>query len=116
MGVDAMSVEDLKKLNKNKKLVKKLGECPRAGNMLVSVSCSPSAYRRWTKGQWRSCRMGVGVCGVHSDVPNAWSATAAPCTVPLQRCLQCGSAHVLLVMGVQPRSTQPSWRQTRSSR
>ena len=26
MGVDAMSVEDLKKLNKNKKLVKKLGE------------------------------------------------------------------------------------------
>ena len=26
LGVDAMSVEDLKKLNKNKKLVKKLGE------------------------------------------------------------------------------------------
>ena len=26
IGVDAMSVEDLKKLNKNKKLVKKLGE------------------------------------------------------------------------------------------
>ena len=25
LGVDAMSVEDLKKLNKNKKLVKKLG-------------------------------------------------------------------------------------------
>ena len=28
LGVDAMSVEDLKKLNKNKKLVKKLGELP----------------------------------------------------------------------------------------
>lgn len=28
MGVDAMSVEDLKKLNKNKKLVKKLGGRP----------------------------------------------------------------------------------------
>ena len=28
IGVDTMSVEDLKKLNKNKKLVKKLGECP----------------------------------------------------------------------------------------
>lgn len=27
LGIDAMSVEDLKKLNKNKKLVKKLGEC-----------------------------------------------------------------------------------------
>lgn len=26
MGVDAMTVDDLKKLNKNKKLVKKLGE------------------------------------------------------------------------------------------
>ena len=50
MGVDAMSVEDLKKLNKNKKLVKKLGECQRAGNMSVSVSCSPSAHRRWMKG------------------------------------------------------------------
>ena len=28
IGVDAMSVEDLKKLNKNKKLVKKLGAQP----------------------------------------------------------------------------------------
>ena len=28
LGIDAMSVEDLKKLNKNKKLVKKLGEFP----------------------------------------------------------------------------------------
>ena len=27
LGIDQMSVEDLKKLNKNKKLVKKLGEC-----------------------------------------------------------------------------------------
>ena len=27
IGVDAMTVEDLKKLNKNKKLVKKLGAC-----------------------------------------------------------------------------------------
>ena len=26
LGIDQMSVEDLKKLNKNKKLVKKLGE------------------------------------------------------------------------------------------
>ena len=28
LGIDQMSVEDLKKLNKNKKLVKKLGERP----------------------------------------------------------------------------------------
>ena len=28
LGIDAMSVEDLKKLNKNKKLVKKLGTLP----------------------------------------------------------------------------------------
>lgn len=27
LGVDAKGVEDLKKLNKNKKLVKKLGKC-----------------------------------------------------------------------------------------
>jgi large subunit ribosomal protein L10Ae len=30
IGVDSRSVEDLKKLNKNKKLVKKLGGCPAA--------------------------------------------------------------------------------------
>lgn len=29
IGIDSRSVEDLKKLNKNKKLVKKLGECVR---------------------------------------------------------------------------------------
>ncbi len=29
LGLDAMTVDDLKKLNKNKKLVKKLGECRR---------------------------------------------------------------------------------------
>jgi ribosomal protein L1 len=50
MGVDAMSVEDLKKLNKNKKLVKKLGECQQACQIRLSACCNPSAYRRWTKG------------------------------------------------------------------
>lgn len=33
IGVDAMTVDDLKKLNKNKKLVKKLGGCARLKGM-----------------------------------------------------------------------------------
>jgi Ribosomal protein L1p/L10e family len=36
MGVDAMSVEDLKKLNKNKKLVKKLGECRQPSSIMYA--------------------------------------------------------------------------------
>jgi len=36
LGIDAMTVEDLKKLNKNKKLVKKLGMSHRAGTCLLS--------------------------------------------------------------------------------
>ena len=48
LGIDQMSVEDLKKLNKNKKLVKKLGEgCRRAGlpgadelSVATAASCS----------------------------------------------------------------------------
>lgn len=35
--VDSRSVEELKKLNKNKKLVKKLGECVRAGRAWAGV-------------------------------------------------------------------------------
>ena len=45
LGVDAMSVEDLKKLNKNKKLVKKLGEpclCVQHLSWAASVDRSPS--------------------------------------------------------------------------
>lgn len=30
MGIDAMSADDLKKFNKNNKLVKKMGKCPSA--------------------------------------------------------------------------------------
>lgn len=41
LGVDAMSVEDLKKLNKNKKLVKKLGEPKRLHRMFFPYHLSP---------------------------------------------------------------------------
>lgn len=37
MGVNAMSVEDLKKLNKNKKLVKKLGQFPSLYTKIVAL-------------------------------------------------------------------------------
>lgn len=49
--VDSRSVEDLKKLNKNKKLVKKLGECMQAGAW--SRSHARTAARR------RSCVRGA---------------------------------------------------------
>lgn len=39
LGLDAMSVEDLKKLNKNKKLVKKLG--------IVSIKTSNLSLHSW---------------------------------------------------------------------
>ena len=39
LGVDAMTVDDLKKLNKNKKLVKKLGAQARAGGRHIAGSC-----------------------------------------------------------------------------
>ena len=39
IGVDQMSVEDLKKLQKNKKLVKKLGEPPWAQCATFYLSC-----------------------------------------------------------------------------
>lgn len=41
LGVDAMSVEDLKKLNKNKKLVKKLGKQIYAINKSYSAQSLP---------------------------------------------------------------------------
>lgn len=41
LGLDAMTVDDLKKLNKNKKLVKKLGEC--AAAMLVRLRAGGQA-------------------------------------------------------------------------
>lgn len=40
LGVDAMTVDDLKKLNKNKKLVKKLGKC----RWQVRCVRGPAAY------------------------------------------------------------------------
>ncbi len=49
MGVDAMSVEDLKKLNKNKKLVKKLGECRAPAHAADAASAASGAPAR-TKG------------------------------------------------------------------
>ncbi len=54
MGVDAMSVEDLKKLNKNKKLVKKLG-------VPYCVACSGSD--------------GTSAASVHSSSHCAGSST-----------------------------------------
>jgi hypothetical protein len=41
IGVDSRSVEDLKKLNKNKKLVKKLGECAGQGRRVGSSYVHP---------------------------------------------------------------------------
>jgi large subunit ribosomal protein L10Ae len=39
IGIDARSVEDLKKLNKNKKLVKKLGESAAAHSSSTQARC-----------------------------------------------------------------------------
>lgn len=43
LGIDAMTVEDLKKLNKNKKLVKKLGMLDRSPSMKGCPSTLPTA-------------------------------------------------------------------------
>ncbi len=58
IGVDTMSVEELKKLNKNKKLVKKLGAAPLICGLLCvprhpswQLCCSPhfvvTHYKVW---------------------------------------------------------------------
>lgn len=44
LGIDQMSVEDLKKLNKNKKLVKKLGEHPNCCSRGVQLCHSPLPF------------------------------------------------------------------------
>lgn len=44
IGVDQMSVEDLKKLQKNKKLVKKLGEGPGASSSPGNIRCCISSW------------------------------------------------------------------------
>ncbi len=47
LGVDAMSVEDLKKLNKNKKLVKKLGARQTSIACQMSIACcNPASLAR----------------------------------------------------------------------
>ena len=57
MGVDAMTVDDLKKLNKNKKLVKKLGERRRLARQPARPPArppgslerlAPAAWPRWS--------------------------------------------------------------------
>jgi hypothetical protein len=56
LGIDAKAVEDLKKLNKNKKLVKKLGEWRRAGTAKGRAPRSASAGRHcWGRcsSRWR---------------------------------------------------------------
>ena len=45
IGVDTMSVEELKKLNKNKKLVKKLGAL-RAASVLPPHACRSRPFHR----------------------------------------------------------------------
>ena len=63
LGVDAMSVEDLKKLNKNKKLVKKLGARPKCSHIVPRYPCE-GARCGWesTCPQKRACHVGFLPC------------------------------------------------------
>lgn len=90
MGVDAMSVEDLKKLNKNKKLVKKLGEpycvaCSRIRRHQCS-ECPFVVTLCWQSNKWCMTPNAVSWCLNSSSNTGSCQAQATACWCLLSGC------------------------------